>query len=287
MSEGRPTTPTERPANARRRGGREEDVVPPSEDELARIERHLVGLAELAGAEVTALPGSLLATAPGAGLALNYAALIRWGADDWELRLHEVTQRGREVREWPSGMVLEGRTEPLDLTERLVARGWAQLDVNVVMWTRRAAVVPHLDPSLRLEAVTPRTAPEYEAVERSIFGISGVGTTERVAALKNAVASGATRAYLVRLRGEPVATARLSIGEGVAAISGLGVVEGHRREGYGRLITTIATRAGLATARSLVWLSVDEANLPARALYEALDYRPAFRWWRMIGPDTA
>jgi ribosomal protein S18 acetylase RimI-like enzyme len=33
---------------------------------------------------------------------------------------------------------------------------------------------------------------------------------------------------------------------------------------------------------SLVWLSVDVANGPARALYEGLDYRPAFAWRRFL-----
>jgi hypothetical protein len=31
-----------------------------------------------------------------------------------------------------------------------------------------------------------------------------------------------------------------------------------------------------------VWLSVDDGNGPARALYEGLDYRPAFAWHRFI-----
>ncbi len=285
MSEGRPTVPTQRPPNARRRGG-EDEPARPSPDELAGIERHLLGLAELAGARVTPLPGALLAECEGGGLALNYAGLIRWSRDEWEMRSREVADRLRGRREWPSLMIAEGRTEPADLTERLIERGWTPVDVNVVMWTRRAAVVPHLDPSLRLEAVTRRTAAEYESVERAIFGLSDAGARERGEALVRGVESGSIRAYVVRLHGEPVATARLSARDGIAALSGLGVVAEHRREGFGRLMTTIATRAGLATGNSLVWLSVDESNAPARRLYESLDYRPAFRWWRMLGSEA-
>ena len=92
------------------------------------------------------------------------------------------------------------------------------------------------------------------------------------------------RAYLVRLRGEPVATARLLNEGGLAAIHGLGVVAPWRRRGIGRYLTTIVTRAGLALGASLVWLSVDPANEPAVALYEGQDYRPAFAWRRYIGP---
>jgi ribosomal protein S18 acetylase RimI-like enzyme len=57
----------------------------------------------------------------------------------------------------------------------------------------------------------------------------------------------------------------------------------HRRQGFGRLVTAVATRAGLATGNPLVWLSVDPANEPARRLYEDLGYRPAFSWQRLIG----
>jgi ribosomal protein S18 acetylase RimI-like enzyme len=71
---------------------------------------------------------------------------------------------------------------------------------------------------------------------------------------------------------------------GLAVIHGLGVVEGRRRLGLGRYLTTIVTRAGLAMGATLVWLAVDPANEPAVALYAGLDFRPAFRRRRLIGP---
>jgi hypothetical protein len=52
-------------------------------------------------------------------------------------------------------------------------------------------------------------------------------------------------------------------------------------------VTTVATRAGLATGHSLVWLSVDPENASAWRLYSRLDYRAAFRWRRLIGPAQA
>jgi ribosomal protein S18 acetylase RimI-like enzyme len=64
----------------------------------------------------------------------------------------------------------------------------------------------------------------------------------------------------------------------------VGVAEGWRNQGYGTLITTVATRAGLALGNRLVWLSVDPANDPALRVYRKLGFQPSFNWTRwMIG----
>jgi ribosomal protein S18 acetylase RimI-like enzyme len=84
---------------------------------------------------------------------------------------------------------------------------------------------------------------------------------------------------------EPVASARLAGGQGVAAVSAVSVAARHRRRGYGRMITAVATRAGLATGHSLVWLSVDEANTAAVELYTSLGFEPSFAWSRWAAPS--
>ena len=56
------------------------------------------------------------------------------------------------------------------------------------------------------------------------------------------------------------------------------------RRGYGRLITAVATRAGLATGHSLVWLSVDEGNTAAVELYRSLGYEPSISFSRWAAP---
>ena len=77
------------------------------------------------------------------------------------------------------------------------------------------------------------------------------------------------------LEDEPVAVARMSQGDGVAALQGIGVVEGRRGQGFGTLMTTIATRAGMALGNRIVWLSVSESNAVARHVYARLGFRPA------------
>jgi ribosomal protein S18 acetylase RimI-like enzyme len=179
-------------------------------------------------------------------------------------------------------VVSDGLTTPPDVAVRLQRAGWLEIGHEVAMWTRRAAAVPHLDAALRLEAVTPARIDEYETVERCIFGIAERELADRRAALVAAIGAGVLRLYLVREGGVPVATARLLVEDGLAGVHGLGVVAEARRRGLGRYLTTIVTRAGLALGASLVWLSVDDGNGPARALYDGLDYRPAFAWHRFI-----
>jgi ribosomal protein S18 acetylase RimI-like enzyme len=281
-------TPLRRPESARPRSDREEpdDVAPPDEGELEQIERGLVRLAQLLGATVTNDPTLRLTLVrwPGHGPAFNQAALVRWPQKGWEPLLERLTVLFRRDEAYPAVVVAEGRTTPRDLAGRLVGLGWIRLITETVLWTRRARAVPHLDPSMRVESVTPRTVAEHEAVERAIFGLPPAEADGRAAALRVTLEAATQRAYLIRVGGEPVAAARLVPAEGAAALHGIGVVEAHRRKGYGTLATTIATRAALATGHRLVWLSVASDNAPALAMYEGLGFRPAFSWSLLCRP---
>lgn len=250
------------------------------------MERGLSGLSELAGAEVTDEPsvGGRLVRWPGHGAGFNYGIGLRWSAGRWRDAAARLSARLRLAGEHPAVIVCEGLSEPDDLAGRLESIGWHQAGSEIICWTRRAAAVPHLDPSIRIEALTSAALPEYEAVEREIFGLDPYGADERADALRRAIVAERLRGYLVRLRGEPVAVTRLVRVEGLACLSGVGVREPYRRTGLGALVTTVATRAGLATGHPLVWLSVDPENVAAWELYAGLDYRPAFRWRRLVGP---
>jgi ribosomal protein S18 acetylase RimI-like enzyme len=253
------------------------------------MERQLAGLAEILGATATADEslGALLLRWPGHGPAFNHAALVRWTDSDWRERSAQLVRRMAGERSVPALVVSDGLTEPSDLSSRLEAEGWVTLVEEDVLWTRRAGVVPHLDPSMRIEAVTRASAEAYEALERSIFSLPPADAPERMTILADSIDAGTQRGYLVRVQGEPVATARLVPGNGVAALHGIGVETSHRRQGYGSLITTVATRAALAMGNRLVWLSVAEGNEAARRLYEGLDYRPAFRWRLLVEAGSA
>ncbi len=223
---------------------------------------------------------------PGRGPALNHAERVRWPAEPQEVqaRLTLLRERLAPSSDRPAVLVATGLTAPTDLPLRLAALGWRRMLHEWILWTRRAAVVPHLDPRMRIQAVTPATAPEYEALERSIFDVDAALAGVRLSALRAALQDGRVRAWIVRLGQDPLATARLWSFGSTACLDGVGVVPAARRAGYGTLVTTIATRTALATGHRLVWLEVAADNAAARAMYDRLDYRPAFDWELWVGP---
>jgi ribosomal protein S18 acetylase RimI-like enzyme len=284
MSELRPATPAQRPGDARPREDTEPTIEPPSHDELEHIERHLASLPGHSGATLTDSPEleALLVRARGKGPGLNYAALPRWAPDDWRESLDRAVSQMRAHGDWPSLLLADRLDRPLGLGDQLRELGWQPMGRETVLWVGRASVVPHLDASLRIEAVQPRSAADHERIERQVFGLPERESRERVESLGHALETGRLRAYIVRIGDEPVAVARLSQGEGVAGLYGIGVVEERRRQGLGTLITTVATRAGMAMGNRLVWLSVEDVNPGARQMYERLGFVPAFGWARWM-----
>ncbi len=278
--------PVRRPDTARPRADPPGDPiaerVAPTSRELERIEEQLTELAALAGATVSDEPalGSWLVTWTGRGPALNHAERVRWPADDPGIGERVERLRGRlgATLDPPAVAIAPGLTQPADLGERLARLGWRPVLHELVLGTRRAAVVPHLDPLTRVEAVTQASAPVYEAIERAIFGLEGSLADVRLEAMRRAIDAGRLRAYLVRAGDEPVATARLWTFGDLACLDGVGVVPDARRHGYGTLVATVATRAALATGHGLVWLEVASDNAAARAMYARLGYDRILEW---------
>jgi ribosomal protein S18 acetylase RimI-like enzyme len=272
-----------RPDSARPRGGGpEEGSPPPSLDEQQAIERQLARLPQFAGAVIEHLEAldALVVRLPGRGPGYNFAACLRWTAESAPERLAALRHWFHDAGEWPALILADGLGQPSDLAGHLAAEGWVELERERIYATRRQPTVPHLSPTLRLESVTARTAAECQAIEQQVFGLAERHTQAREEHLARAVESGALRAYLLRLDGRTVASARLSVEGGLAAISGVGVLPEHRGMGLAGLVTSVATRAGLATGGALVWLSVDERNEAALKVYRRIGYEPSFGWSR-------
>ena len=241
MSDLRPTTPARRPETARPREDAEPAIDPPSIAELGAIEAHLACLPVHAGATAThdERLGAILVRRDGAGPAGNYVALPRWTAQAWRQSLARTVQLYRRWGTWPTILVADRLDRPIGLGTALERIGWHAVQRETVLWVGRASVIPHLDPSMRIEAVQPRSVAVHEAVEREIFAIPEAEAEARRALLAEALAGGGFRAFVVRVNDEPVAVARLSQGDGVAGIYGLGVREAWRGRGYGTLLATI------------------------------------------------
>jgi ribosomal protein S18 acetylase RimI-like enzyme len=284
LSELRPASPLRRPESARPRAEPAVEVDPPSHDELAAIQRHLATLPTFEGGVVREMSelGVVLVQGPGHGADGSYAAMPRWTAETWQGRLQAVRELMRADGVWPSLLWCDRLDRPIGLDRQLEQQGWARVLGETVMWVGHASVVPHLDPSLRIEAVLPRSLEVHERLERLVFGLDAGQVERRRPGLLAALGEGRLRAWIVWLGDEPVAVARLSLADGVAALQGIGVAEAHRGQGLGTLITTIATRAGMAVGNRIVWLSVRDDNTPAQRLYERLGFVPLFAWSRWL-----
>ena len=281
-----PPDEVRRPATARPRGGRPDatEQQPLTDDELAAIERGLVELPRHSGAEIRDEPdvGMVISILRGRGPGYNFAGCPRWPRGEVADRLGLLERLMRGEREWPALVVADGVSQPPALASELAAAGWIEVEREQTMWTRKAPGVPHLDPSLRIEAVTPRTAEKYERLEREVFGLADDFAAQRTAGLEYSLSAGWLRAYLIDFDGEPVATARLATEGGLGCIFGVGVIPELRRRGLGTLVTAVATRAGLASGSKVIWLSVNELNDAALAVYRRLGYQPAFNWARWV-----
>ncbi len=290
QAELRPSSPIARPETARPRSEAVAEAVKvaaPSPQEVEGIARHLAMLAVHSGASAVEDPhlGALLVRAPGGGIALNYVAMPRWPADDWRASLARTSGAMRAAGEWPSLLLAERLDRPIGLDRELPDAGWTRVGHETVLWVGAASVVPHLDPSLRIEAVQSKAVDAHQRLEAAVFGLGRRGLVARGNDLGDALAGGRLRAYVVRVNEEPVAVARLSVGEHDAGLYGIGVAEAYRRRGLGTLLTTVATRAGLALGKRIVWLSVEDGNDGARQMYEKLGFQPLFGWGRWITRD--
>jgi ribosomal protein S18 acetylase RimI-like enzyme len=293
VSDLRPASPATRPATARPRSDAPPEVEPPSPEEVARIARHLASQAEHDGAEVRddAQLGVLLSYRAATGPEHNYAARPCWGGDEWADRLALVRAHMLASGKWPSILLSPELDQPAGRasTEAILRLGgWAPVMSERTLWVGHASVVPHLDPSLRIEAVQPHvpaSIADHEALERLAFGIAPERAADRRDRLAEALASGRLRAWIVRVDGEPVAVARLSQGDGVAGLTGIAVHPDRRRRGLGTLTTIVATRAGLALGNRIVWLSVRDGDEVASNLYAKLGFRPVFGWTRWLAVD--
>jgi ribosomal protein S18 acetylase RimI-like enzyme len=259
-------------------------VEPPSADELEAIQRHVVTLPAQEGAAVEAL-GVTFVRGPGARPDETYAAMPRWGPHDWREALAATRQHMRSAGVWPSLLICDRLDTPFGLEAELERQDWVPASSEVVMWVGHASVVPHLDPLMRIEAVQPRSLSVHEALECGIFGIGADLAERRRPALTQALETGQLRAWIIWLDKEAVAVARLSQGHGTAGLQGIGVAEARRGQGYGTLVTTIATRAGMAVGNRLVWLSVREDNHAAMKVYSRLGFQPALSWTRWLATE--
>jgi len=225
------------------------------------------------------------AAGPPGAIGYSRAAVLRFAsADAARARLEELTRGFHSEGRTAAFAFAHGVSRPTDLGRILRARGLVEIEREAVLWAREPPAIPHLGPALRIEQVGEAAASHYVDVEAQVFGIPPGMAAGRLPSLRKSLGLPGRRAYLVSAADRYVATARLTVVAGLASLTSIGVLPEVRRRGYGRLVTAVATRAGLAAGARLVWLAVAPDNSAAMRLYEDLGYYPAFERSLWIEP---
>ena len=102
---------------------------------------------------------------------------------------------------------------------------------------------------------------------------------------RKVLTSAQSQAFLSARSGDEVfAIARLSLAGGWAGITAVEVSPARRRQGLGTTITAAACREAGQRGIGRVFLQVELANAPARALYERLGFRYSHRYHYRVAP---
>jgi ribosomal protein S18 acetylase RimI-like enzyme len=260
------------------------------------IARHEARCHALAGREVRDLgDGVLLYDASDREPFWNRIAGVAWPSapDAFDHRLTEVLALfaglDRTPHIWPS----PGFDEPSDLVARLTGHGFEDLGAGMLMGldTETAALDMIVPPDVTVERLDGGAQQPTAATTETVRGIATVlaeaFTIERMAVeaieADNHAALGNSHFHglLVRVDGEPAATARRTTFDGASYLSSIGTKPAFRGRGLGGLVTTLAAQDSLAAGSRLTYLGVFAENDVAQRLYGRLGFVPIGR----PGPD--
>jgi GNAT superfamily N-acetyltransferase len=111
------------------------------------------------------------------------------------------------------------------------------------------------------------------------------GQPEAPPVLRALLTSAADQVFLsVRVAGDVLAIARVSLAAGWAGITAVEVSPGQRRAGLGGVLTRAALAIAASRGASGVFLQVEVDNIAARALYERHGFRCSHRYHYRIAP---
>ncbi len=215
----------------------------------------------------------------------NRANAIRWpsGAAEFDRRLDALTTLcatlDRLPHVWPRAIL----NEPVDLVERLTANGFVNTGSGHVMVladsepVRRAADRP-LPAGVTVER-HHRVAPIDRADVANAIGLVSAEAFEmpdRSESIEQESVSLFDRpevhAIIVRVDGEPAATAKRISFDGASYLTSIGSRPAFRGRGLGRLATAIVTADAVRDGSRWVHLGVWAENEPALTLYRSLGF---------------
>jgi ribosomal protein S18 acetylase RimI-like enzyme len=215
----------------------------------------------------------------------NRVAGIAWPDDAaaFDRRLTEVLALFATLDRTPHVWPLPGYDEPADLVARLVGAGFENTGAGLLMTLDPARMDGRDDgptqPNVTIQRLHRIGGPIAEDAARGIAAVlaeafnvepfrSGAIEEEMLALLGLAE----FHAILVRVDGEPAATARRTTFSGASYLSSIGTRPAFQGKGLGRLASAAAMVDAVAAGSRWTYLGVFDENLVARRMYEGLGF---------------
>jgi ribosomal protein S18 acetylase RimI-like enzyme len=207
-------------------------------------------------------------------------------AGPFDRRLTEMLALFAGLDRMPHAWPIPGYDEPPDLADRLVAHGFEDHGGGLLMLLDPERANPERppgridgEPGVTIERLHRLAGPAAERAARAtaevLIAAFAVERERQVAIELEAVQGLTDEAYhvvLVRVDGQPAAVARRTTFSGASYLSSIGTHPAFRGRGLGRLVTSVATRDGLAEGSGWTYLGVFEENGVAQRMYESLGF---------------
>jgi hypothetical protein len=190
---------------------------------------------------------------------------------DGEPTAHDLAEFASEAGRLPWGVFV--RSDPSADLVRVAAKvGLTAVESSPVL-VCPAGALPADPPNVEVERVTVSARAAY--VDALSAGYEAPRDLFEELMSESLMSAPGVTSILVRVAGEPVATALGVLTEGLVGIYNVATIPVHRRRGYGRLATTAALRAGYAAGAFGSYLITSEMGQP---LYESMGYRGVETW---------
>lgn len=178
----------------------------------------------------------------------------------------------------PATFQLTDRAMPAGLDDELHARGYEAVTPALVM---TAALRPGAAP----QGVELLHRPS-QAVLNAMADPLWTDALRRERAALLARIRRPHRLGLVTVGGLPAAGGLVVLDGELAGLFALRTAVPFRRQGLGRRLIQALMAWACHQGAGLAYLQVEEANGPARALYAALGFTPAYRYWYRVAPGS-
>jgi ribosomal protein S18 acetylase RimI-like enzyme len=216
----------------------------------------------------------------------NRVAGIDWpdAPDAFDRRLTEVLALFAALDRTPHVWPAPGYDRPTDLAERLVAAGFEDAGAGLLMTLDpdRADGALRAAPSqanVTLQRIHRMAGPAADEAARGVAGVLVEAfnvESSRAGAIEDETLAllglDEFHAVLIRVDGEPAATARRTTFAGGSYLSSIGTRPVFQGLGLGRLATAVATADAIAAGSRWTYLGVFDENVVARRLYERLGF---------------